>query len=122
MKSALAHVGIDLSEYRLVVNLAPADLRKTGSGFDVAIAIATRACLGVIPHEPIDGVLFLCELSLSGDIQPVRGALPKVLGARQRGLTRGCSYSWRAIQKGERPVFTCRSAEATSVPRRDFEP
>ena len=88
VKSALAHVGVDLSEYRLVVNLAPADLRKTGSGFDVAIAIATLACLGVIPHEPIDGVLFLGELSLSGDIQSVRGALPKVLGARQRGITR----------------------------------
>ncbi len=88
VKSALAHVGVDLSEYRLVVNLAPADLRKSGSGFDVAIAVATLACLGVIPSEPIDGVLFLGELSLSGDIHSVRGALPKVLGARQRGITR----------------------------------
>src|SRR3954469_1462467 len=55
VKSALAQVGVDLSEYRIIVNLAPADERKFGSGFDLAIAAATLAALGAVPPESIHG-------------------------------------------------------------------
>jgi magnesium chelatase family protein len=88
VKSALAQVGVHMGEYRIVVNLAPADLKKSGSGFDVAIAAATLAALGVVPCESLEGVLFLGELSLSGAVHGVRGVLPNLLSARARGTTR----------------------------------
>jgi magnesium chelatase family protein len=88
VKSALAHVGVHMSEYRIVVNLAPADLRKSGSGFDVAIAAATLAALGVVPYESLHGILFLGELSLTGTVHAIRGVLPQLLGARKRGTVR----------------------------------
>jgi magnesium chelatase family protein len=88
VKSALAQVGVHMGQYRIVVNLAPADLRKSGSGFDVAIAAATLAALGVIPYEALGDVLFLGELSLTGSIHPVRGVLPHLLSARARGTLR----------------------------------
>jgi len=88
VKSALAQVGVHMGEYRIVVNLAPADLKKSGSGFDVAIAAATLAALGVVPPESLRDVLFLGELSLTGSVHSVRGVLPQLLGARRRGVTR----------------------------------
>src|ERR1041385_4993505 len=68
VKAALAGVGVDISEYRITVNLAPADLRKRGSAFDLAIAVATLAALSRIPHERLSEILFLGELSLNGEI------------------------------------------------------
>lgn len=82
VKSALAQVGVDLSECRVVVNLAPADLRKSGSAFDLAIACATLAALGKVPRHALDGLLFLGELSLSGALHSIRGVLPYLLAAR----------------------------------------
>jgi magnesium chelatase family protein len=88
VKSALAQVGADLSECRVIVNLSPADLKKRGSGFDLAIAIATLAGLGRISQDSLEGVLFLGELSLSGALQGLRGVLPQLLSARARGVAR----------------------------------
>src|SRR5688572_12407342 len=51
VKAALAGVGVDISEYRITVNLAPADLKKRGSAFDVAIAVATLAALRAVPED-----------------------------------------------------------------------
>ncbi len=84
VKSALAQIGVDISEYRIVVNLAPADEKKFGSGFDLAIAAATMAALGVVPPQSIEGILFLGELALGGGVHGVRGVLPKLLGQRRR--------------------------------------
>lgn len=86
VKSALLQVGVDTAECRIVVNLAPADLRKTGSAFDVAIAVATMSALRVLPEDAGGDVLFLGELSLDARIRPVRGVLPHLLGARARGV------------------------------------
>ena len=86
VKSALAQVGVDTSECRIVVNLAPADLRKNGSGFDLAIAVATLAALRVLPEHVAGDMLLLGELSLDGAVRPVRGVLPHLLGARRRGV------------------------------------
>ncbi len=88
VKSALSHIGVDLGEYQIVINLAPADLRKAGSGFDLAIAAATLAAVGAVPTESLAGVLFLGELSLNGAVHGVRGILPQLLGARARGCKR----------------------------------
>jgi magnesium chelatase family protein len=88
VKSALAHVGVDLAECRVVVNLAPADVKKTGSGFDLAIAAAALGALGAAPREALEGVLFIGELSLEGTVQPLRGILAHLLAARERGVAR----------------------------------
>jgi magnesium chelatase family protein len=88
VKSALAQVGVDIAECRIVVNLAPADVKKTGSGFDLAIAVAAAGALGVVPREALAGALFVGELSLEGTVQPLRGVLPQLLGARARGVRR----------------------------------
>ena len=88
VKSALAQCGLFLWECQVVVNLAPADVKKTGSGFDLAIAAAAAGALGHVPAEALEGVLFIGELSLEGTVQPLRGVLPQLLGARARGVKR----------------------------------
>lgn len=88
VKSACAQLGIDLAEYRIVANLAPADVRKHGSGFDLAIAAATLAAMNVIPVDRLGDVLIVGELSLTGNVHPSRGVLPQLLGAKSRGIVR----------------------------------
>jgi magnesium chelatase family protein len=88
VKSALAQLGVDISEYRLVVNLAPADVKKRGSAFDLAIAAATLVSLELLPAESLGEILFLGELSLDGTLHPLRGVVAHLLGARERGVAR----------------------------------
>lgn len=86
VRAALAQLGVELNEHVVTVNLAPADLRKTGSAFDLAIAVATLAALGRVPGDGLDHALLLGELSLSGEVRAVRGVLPALLGATRRGF------------------------------------
>ncbi|MBV9946463.1 MAG: YifB family Mg chelatase-like AAA ATPase [Myxococcales bacterium] len=88
VKSALAQVGVDIAQCRVIVNLAPADVKKTGSGFDLAIAAAALGALGAVPRDVLGGVLFVGELSLEGTVQPLRGVLAQLLGARARRVPR----------------------------------
>jgi magnesium chelatase family protein len=86
--AALGQLGILMAEHRITVNLAPADLRKSGTAFDLAIAVATLAALGKIPCDALEGVGLLGELSLTGAIRPIRGLLAHLTGARALGLRR----------------------------------
>jgi magnesium chelatase family protein len=88
VKSALGQVGVYINECGIIVNLAPADVRKTGSGFDLAIAAAVMGALGAAPRDALKGVLFVGELSLEGTVQPLRGVLAQLLGARARRVKR----------------------------------
>jgi magnesium chelatase family protein len=88
VKSALAQLAVDLGEYQITLNLAPADVRKHGSGFDLAIAAATLGALGVVPAASLEGILFVGELSLNGAIHATRGVLPQLLGGRAAGVRR----------------------------------
>jgi magnesium chelatase family protein len=88
VRAALQQLDVDLNEYVITVNLAPADLKKSGGSFDLAIAAATLAALGKIPAEALDGTALLGELSLTGAIRPVRGVLPSLRGAVARRLPR----------------------------------
>jgi magnesium chelatase family protein len=88
VKSALSQIGVDIGQCRLTVNLAPADVKKTGSGFDLAIAVAALGALGAVPREDLPGLLFIGELSLEGTVQPLRGVLPQLLGARAQHVKR----------------------------------
>jgi len=87
VKSALAQVGVDLGEYQIVVNLAPADVRKSGSAFDLAIATATMAAIGALLRARSTASSFSEKLSLNGAVHPVRGVLPQLLGARARAAS-----------------------------------
>jgi magnesium chelatase family protein len=84
--SALAVLGVLLDEHAVTVNLAPADLRKTGATLDVAIALSILAAIGELPAAALAGTLVLGELSLEGQIRPVRGVLAQLQAATARGL------------------------------------
>ncbi len=86
--SALAGLSVLLGEYAVTVNLAPADLKKTGATLDLPIALAVLAATGHFQPSVLEGVLVLGELSLQGEIQPVRGVLPQLQGADARGVRR----------------------------------
>lgn len=77
-----------MSGKKVVVNLAPADLRKEGSGFDLPIAVGILAAMGRINETMLADSMFLGELSLDGSIKPVRGVLPIAAKARAEGLQR----------------------------------
>jgi magnesium chelatase family protein len=88
VETALSTLGVTLNEHAITVNLAPADLRKSGAGLDLAIAAAILAALGRARRGRLDGLLLLGELSLEGRLRPVRGVLPQLQGAQRRGLRR----------------------------------
>ena len=73
--SALANAGVVLPPRRVTVNLAPADIAKTGTAFDLPIAVAMLVAFEIIPAESISNAIFLGELGLDGTVRPVRGVL-----------------------------------------------
>jgi magnesium chelatase family protein len=87
VRGAIRNSGFDYPCAHITVNLAPADMQKAGSSFDVPIALGVLAATGVLPRRDIDDLLLLGELSLDGAIQPTRGALPATVAARREGLT-----------------------------------
>jgi len=89
VRAAIRNSGFEFPIRRVTVNLAPADLRKAGSAFDLPIAVGVLAAAGQIARRDIDDPLILGELSLDGAIQPARGVLPIAAAARRdryRGL------------------------------------
>lgn len=84
--SALAVLGILVDEFAITINLAPADLPKSGATFDLALAIGVLSAIGRFPSERLSGTLVLGELSLDGSIQAVRGVLPQLRGCLGREL------------------------------------
>lgn len=84
--SSLTHCGVKLKTKRTVVNLAPADLQKKGSSFELAIAVSLLQLQGLtIPN--VEKTLFLGELSLDGQLRPCKGVLPIALAAKSMGCT-----------------------------------
>jgi len=71
---------------RITINMAPADLRKEGSAYDLPIAMGILAASGQIKSEKIGGYLIMGELSLDGSLQPIKGALPIAIKAREEGF------------------------------------
>jgi magnesium chelatase family protein len=83
--AALANAGYLLPLRRITVNLAPADIQKTGSGLDLPIALGVLVASGQLPDLSLQGVMVVGEVGLEGDLRPVRGALPMALAARGAG-------------------------------------
>lgn len=88
IRTALHSNGVILPAKRITINLSPANLRKSGTGFDLPIAIAILQSLGVILPENCKDILFVGELSLNGQILPVNGVLPIVSDAALQGVTK----------------------------------
>jgi magnesium chelatase family protein len=88
VRAALNALGLALPPKRITVNLAPADLAKEGSHFDLPIALGLLAAMEVLPGEEIEGYVALGELSLDGSLLPVAGVLPAAMGAAaaERGI------------------------------------
>jgi magnesium chelatase family protein len=94
VRAALVASGLALPARRITVNLAPADLPKEGSHYDLPIALGLMAEIGAIPSDALSGCTVLGELGLDGSIAPVAGVLPAAIGAnaRQEGLI--CPAAW----------------------------
>ncbi|MFC1834041.1 YifB family Mg chelatase-like AAA ATPase [Thermodesulfobacteriota bacterium] len=86
VKSAIINSGYPFPSRRITVNMAPAGLRKEGSGFDLPIAIGILAALELLPMTKIEDYMFVGELSLDGSVKWVRGALSVALAARDLGF------------------------------------
>jgi magnesium chelatase family protein len=86
VRAALTAMGLSLPPKRVLINLAPADLLKEGSHFDLPIALAVLAAMDVLPREELAEFAALGELSLDGTINPVVGVLPAAIGASARSL------------------------------------
>ena len=84
VRSALIASGLALPARRITVNLAPADLPKEGSHYDLPIALGLMAAIGAIPSDALGGFTVLGELGLDGSIAPVAGVLPAAIGANSR--------------------------------------
>jgi magnesium chelatase family protein len=99
--AALSNCALQLPDRHYIVNLAPADLRKSGASFDLAIALALLTECGLCPAEGLEDTLVLGELSLDGKVRPVRGVLAQLRGARRRGLKRAIiprdDATWAAL-------------------------
>ena len=88
VRTACFNSGFRFPELGLTVNLAPADRRKEGSAFDLAILVGILRCAGVIKRTvPLERSVFAGELSLSGDVRPVRGALCMCAEAKKAGMS-----------------------------------
>src|SRR3954466_14292047 len=87
IRSAIRNSGFEFPPHRIIVNLAPADVRKAGAAFDLPIALGILAASGVVERRHIEDVVLLGELSLDGSIHATRGVLPIAIGAKRDGLT-----------------------------------
>ncbi|MGB5465625.1 MAG: YifB family Mg chelatase-like AAA ATPase [Sedimenticolaceae bacterium] len=85
VRSALLNSGFDFPARRITVNLAPADLPKQGSRFDLAIAVGILIASDQLPPQAAEGLEFIGELSLAGALRPVSGILPMALATRRQG-------------------------------------
>ncbi|MDR6293580.1 magnesium chelatase family protein [Inquilinus ginsengisoli] len=111
VRAALHALGLALPPKRITVNLAPADMLKEGSHFDLPIALGLLTALDVLPVQEIGQYMALGELALDGALTPVAGVLPAALGAAERGLglicpaASGPEAAWAADADGRIDVL-----------------
>lgn len=99
VRTAVKNSGISLPPKRIVMNLAPATVRKRGASFDLPIALSLLAALGNIPQKGLEKVMVIGELSLDGSVRAVPGVLPIVLEAKKMGCT-ACIVPKENVKEG----------------------
>ena len=88
VRVAMKNAGFPLPVARITVNLSPAQIKKEGTGYDLAIATAILACMGMVKKEGLESTAFLGELALSGEVHKTDGALPIALQLQKDGIQR----------------------------------
>ena len=86
VKAALKNIGYELPSRRIIINLAPANIKKEGSIYDLPIAIGILCDLNILDNSLLDDCIFIGELSLDGTINKISGALPMCIGAYNLGI------------------------------------
>ena len=111
VRAALGALGLALPPKRITVNLAPADVLKEGSHFDLPIALGLLVAMGVLPADELEGYVALGELSLDGAVRAVAGVLPAAIGAgaARRGIICPESCGGEAAWAGEVEVLAAPS-------------
>ena len=125
VKSGIKAAELEWPRRRIVVNLAPAGLKKEGSGFDLPIALAILAASHQFPRDRLDGHAAVGELALDGRLRPVGGVLVAAEAARLAGFERilcAAESSPEAALAGIEPVPICHLAEAVAYLRGEYEP
>lgn len=125
VRSGIASAELEWPSRRITVNLAPAGLRKEGSGFDLPIALAILAASRQLPIDSLSGLAAIGELALDGRLRPVRGVLAAAEGARHSGLNRlvcAAESAAEAALAGVDPVPARHLAEVVSYLRGETEP
>ncbi len=126
IKSALINSGFGYPNKRITINLAPANVRKEGAGFDLPVALGILGAMGAVPN--LDRYLFIGELSLDGAIRPVRGALSVAVCAREQEIPTiivpAENAAEAAVVAGVKVLGARHLAEAVAMVARpdDFEP
>ena len=87
VRTSLKNIGFRMPPEKVTVNLAPADVLKSGSHFDLPIALGLLSCMEKVPPDSIRNIMAVGELSLSGELVPVAGILPIALKAREMGIS-----------------------------------
>ena len=113
VRSAITNSGFEFPQKRITINLAPAYLRKIGPGFDLPLAMAILAASSQVEREQVEGCVFAGELSLTGELRPIRGALAVAQGTRAHGLARSwCPARGRARRRWSRGSRSSRELAA----------
>lgn len=99
VRTAIRNCGITIPAKKIVVNLAPANVRKRGASFDLPIALSILVSMGVVPHEKVEKLMVVGELGLDGRIKKVAGILPIVMRAKELRC-RACIVPEENIQEG----------------------
>ena len=98
VRAAIKNSGFEFPVRRITVNLAPADTRKEGSGFDLPLSLSILASSGIIPEQAMVGYMLIGELALDGGVRPVSGMLCKAIAARELGFKKLMIPSQNALE------------------------
>ena len=88
VRSALKNSGLLFPINKITINFAPADIKKEGASFDLAVAVSLLKASEQLVGAMTDGYVFLGELALSGDVRPINGILPILISAKSHGFSR----------------------------------
>ena len=108
VRAAIKNCGYEFPYRRITVNLAPADVRKEGSAFDLPISLGILTVMGLVDHNKLNDYIILGELSLDGVVKPIKGALPTSI------CTRGLKAKRHNTAKGKRRGSCCRERNRRS--------
>ena len=100
VRTALRNCGYVLPAKRITINFTPANIRKTGSGFDLPIALSILCAMGVISEEALKNVFAIGEICLNGEVRPVNGILPMISEMKEIGIKQ-CIVPWENVREAE---------------------